>query len=431
LGSFMLATEARRAMLDLPVALCTVLSVLVVVQAHQRVEPRRLYLAALLAALGTLFKGPVILIFLGAAAIAAVSLPELRRRMLPRRCWYGPLAIFCLLASIWPLLVYLYVPEAGSLLRADLAERQMAWPSLGSVLRVVGGLLVVALPWSLALLVGALRGARQGRWPTAAVERFLLLWILFATLPFLVIRPFERYFLPILPALLLWVVLLLRRIEPGKPAPALLVAVGLLAVPTLAFAGLAAWFERQWLVPAASVLALSTAVLLAWRGQLVPTVQATAVTLALSLGWVYPGLGINRIPDEVLAALRGAEARHYGSPYPGLLSMHLGHSVPIIPNEAGPEALPIRGGPVLLRTEDLGPLRTRAAAAGLEVRIAQRFRSFYARTQFLRFTRPGVRGADWRQALRARDWEPLKSEFVLAELLPAAEHSLSRRTVPP
>jgi 4-amino-4-deoxy-L-arabinose transferase-like glycosyltransferase len=418
LATFLIATESRRAMLDLPVALAVCLAVLAVIRAHREQSPAWLYAAALAAVAGTLVKGPVVLPFLAAAAVAAAVTPALRAQALRSRHWLGPILAFVALAGVWPISVMLSVPDVAEVLREDLAEREpgLSWASLHRLPLVLLG---AALPFSVILLAGAVRGLRDGL-PQDTSTRFLVLWVALAVLPFLLVRPFERYLLPILPALVLLAERLLARVPVGRPSPGLLSAAALVALPVFGFAALGIWFESRWFASIPALVAVVAAIVLALRGRTLRCVQAMAVALGLTLGLTYPALGVNRITPELRAALAPLDLAHFASPYPGVLSMHLGRSLTVFDPDS-PSARRTRApAAVVLRSEDLPRLLAAARGLGLEPRERLRFRTFHARTQFLRFVREGVRWPDWRRALHARDWTALKPEFVVLDLVPAA-----------
>lgn len=418
LGLFAVASESRRAMLDIPVATCTALAVLLALQAWSRQQPWRLYGAALATAAGAMFKGPVIGVFVGAAAIAARLSPPLPGPGLGWKAWIGPVALALLAASIWPLSIVLLYPEAFAVFEDELEDRQLSLPGPGSLLKVSSATLAVALPWSVALLAGALAALRSARLPRDPRLGWLLWWLLLALLPFLFIRTFERYLVPLIPVLALLVAELCREPRRWPARIGLLLAVLLLALPTLAFAALAWRFEQQLALPLLSLLALAVTAFFALRGQPLRQAQASALTLALSLGAVYPQLGISRLPAEVLPLMREQPVAHYRQPHPGVASIHLARSLPVLD---GPEQLAAFDGVLIVPEAERTQLEADAERAGLKLAELARFESFHARTQFVRFARADARSEDWLAAWRDRDWQSLKPRFALIRTRPGRE----------
>ena len=165
------------------------------------------------------------------------------------------------------------------------------------------GLLARHGPWQFALLgalVAAGRGFRAGT--ISHRHRWLLLWVAISALPFLTMKTFERYLIPLaVPGCLLTAHYLSVVAREAAVRAHLVAAVALLGVPTLAFAGFGLWFGTGVVGPAVGLVGFAALVVLT-RRQAAPDVlvPAIAAQMALVLGITYPSLGVNALPDGQL-----------------------------------------------------------------------------------------------------------------------------------
>ena len=422
------AVESRRAMLDLPLATCVALTVLFALLAMRgRGTMAYLFPAVLALAAGFMIKGPLAVWFVIAALLAARLRPldDMRRPSL----WTGFFAAtgFLLLAGAWPLWVYSETPDVWARLVADAADRQFGEFGWRNLTAVPAALLAISLPWT-----GASVAALRGRFASVADRRvleWLVAWVLIAALPFFFFRTFERYLLPLAVPMALLAAYALRRGVVGLRWK-LLSAVALATAPVLLIALLSFWLgtapaAANWLpIAALSVVLLGWVLaLVAAIGRHVKTVCVSLIVMtALTLGVLYPGLGVNRIPDEVVVGLRGAAIAHFDSPYPGTMSVVLGRNVPRIRAEDSAALATWAGksGRLVLREEDLEKLLAACRSERILPLIERDFSMFYARVSFARFARPGTTTRDWLRAIRARAAEPLKPRFFIVRLVPDA-----------
>jgi len=410
-----IAVESRRAMLDLPVGVCTVAAV--VSWFRQQRDPKCYWwlVTALAVSAGFYFKGPVALWFIATGVSAlhlAIGQPKGVAPIL------GVTTVTSLLIGIWVFTLSTSSPDWFSRLTEDSGDRDLDWPDLKSIRTVTTGLIVTSLPWLFAAL--SARPAMAIEAKDRAILRSLWLWIAIAIIPFLFIRTFERYLLPLSIPLALLVTYVLHGCEISRRRQ-LLSAVVLTAIPVLIVTALTVWLSTSSLTIILTALIsvlLLTAFTLAWRRETIATTVSLITATAIVLAYVYPQLGVNRLPEIVLADFRDGSGAHYASPYPGTLSMSLGRSVPIIEreNHNALQRHALVSGRLILRQDDLATLRQSALALGVDVTIEKRFSMWYSRGSFLSLSKPGMSGEERWRAVVARQVSSLQPEFVTARV---------------
>ncbi len=410
-----IAVESRRAMLDLPVGVCTVGAI--VSWFRQQRNPRCYWwlITALAVSAGFYFKGPVALWFTAAGIVALHFVTGKPRQITPI---LGVGMISSLLIGIWLVALSTSSPDWLSRLTVDSGDRDLGWPDWKSVRTVMTGLIVTSLPWLFAAL-----SAR----PTKAIEvndratlRGLWLWIALAIIPFLFIRTFERYLLPLSIPLVLLATYVLHGCEASRRRQ-LLYAVVLTAIPILIVTALTVWLSTSVLTVILTTLIfvlLLAAVILAWHRETIATTVSLITATAVVLAYLYPQLRVNRIPEIVLADFRDGSGAHYASPYPGTLSMALGRSVPIIEreNRNALQSHALANGRLIFRQDDLATLRQSALALGIDVTIEKRFSMWYSRGSFLSLSKPGMSSEERWRAVAVRQVSALQPEFVTARV---------------
>lgn len=410
-----IAVESRRAMLDLPVGVCTVAAV--VSWFRQQRDPKCYWwlITALAVSAGFYFKGPVALWFIATGVSAlhlAIGQPKGITPIL------GVTTVTSLLIGIWVFTLSTSSPDWFSRLTEDSGDRDLDWPDLKSIRTVTTGLIVTSLPWLFAAL--SARPAMAIEAKDRATLRSLWLWIAIAIIPFLFIRTFERYLLPLSIPLALLATYVLHGCEISRRRQ-LLSAVVLTAIPVLIVTALTVWLSTSSLTIILTALIsvlLLTAFTLAWRRETIATTVSLITATAVVLAYLYPQLGVNRLPEVVLADFRDGSGAHYASPYPGTLSMALGRSVPIIEreNRNSLQSHALVNGRLILRRDDLATLRQSALALDIDVTIEKRFSMWYSRGSFLSLSKPGMSGEERWRAIVARQVSSLQPEFVTARV---------------
>lgn len=412
------AVQGRMQMLDLPLALFVTLSVYLFVRYRDGGRLVWLVGSAVAAGLGFLVKGP-----LGPGfAIMAIVVYSLVFRSQDRggmRWWHALVALAALIAVVipWPLAMFeLWGERFTRIVDHELTTARFRGDRTGPE-AILGGMLVLVLPWAFLYLVGLVTAFRRWFRERDRVALWLALWNLVLSVPFLLLRlKFERYLMVAVPA-----AILLVTVVPVGSARAERIARGagmsLFVLVALTFSFFGVWFGVAPLWAVLALVAVCGAMLwIGWGAArpdvLVRLALAAALGNALLFGVVYPSIGVQRVPDE-LARLDAADRPlvYYRGYNPGLLSMNLKRSVRWVEDD---DRLP-EFGPILLIVED-GEKREKfvefASESGAwpQEPVAT-VRTFYSRKAWLRFARESATSEDWKRAFETRDLDDLKATF--------------------
>lgn len=414
LGAAGVMIDARRAMFDLPVGCLCTAAIHFSVTWFANGRMRDALFAAVALAAASMTKGPVALWFYAAALLAALCVRR-GRPAGPLWHWLPATALFCALALPWPIWVQSAHPQFWDVMKTQAQHREFGLPEPKRVPQLLGAVLGLVVPWSLAVVAG-LWAALRARFDKASPARWLLCWIVIGLLPFAFMKAFERYMLALVCPMAILASLWLTTCSDRMLRLHATLATCLVGIPVLVFALFAAWFGLAYLVPFGALLLL----VITWRAARredpdVPlTAALCAVLLSALLGFVYPSLGINRLPDDLPDDLANTEVVTFGRPQPGMLSMLLGRSVPQMDgrDEGLGERLAAFDGYVFALDVDAPRIEAAAKEHGVALTRAGAFRSFYSRKAWLKFFKQGAQWPDWRDALLARSAEGLKPSFV-------------------
>ena len=414
LSSIGVAIESRRAMLDLPMGFFVTLAVYLGVGWVQHPRLRHALFAGAALAASALTKGPVALLFAGTAVLAAGIAGRGHQGTATRRPRvHVVLATLLLVALVlpWPISMIELWPQLEAVLAEQSEARQFRFAPHESIGPVVGGGLGLVLPWSIAVLCALF--ARRGTASPRAV-RWLVLWIAISALPFLFMKSFERYLIPLaVPAAVLAAHYLDAATRRARRIHGT-IAVALLGIPVVLFCGFTLWFGLAVLAPVATLTVWGVA-LRDVRRAASPrrTALGCTILVALLLGGVYPAIGINVLPDDLPADLAQSDVAVYRISQPGMLSMRAGRSVLAIRDgEALGERLRDFDGYVFVADDRIDDFVADAAGAGLHLELRTTLRSFFSRKAWLRFAKEGAGWTEWRAALASRSIEDLKPGFV-------------------
>ena len=406
--------DARRAMFDLPVGCLCLVAIYFAVVWHGSGRLRHALAAATALALASMTKGPVALWFFTAPLLAA----GLTRRSPAAGRWWHWLpaaALFAALALPWPLWVQQAHPEFWQVMEQQAASREFGLPEAKRPLQLLGAALGLIVPWSLAVVAGAW-AALRGRFRADSPARWLSCWVALGVLPFVFMQTFERYLLALVAPMAILASQWLATCGDRLLRLHATVAACLVGVPVLVLSLFAIWFGLAYVAPLLALALLWLTVRVARREQ--PDVPLCAVMCALLLtallGFVYPSLGINRLPHDLPDDLAQREVRTFGRSQPGMLSMRIGRSVPQMDGrEQGlGERLAGFDGYLFALDVDAERIERAAAASGVPLERRGSYRSFYSRKTWLKFYRQGVVWPDWREALAARSAAGLQPRFV-------------------
>jgi 4-amino-4-deoxy-L-arabinose transferase-like glycosyltransferase len=218
ISTWFIVTEYRKAMADPYLAFFTLLSVWSWVVAHPPATPTQstsriseptpraafVLLSYLSAALGTLAKGPIILVHLALALIPYHGLDRRRRRPYSNPLIHAlGVALFLAVAAPWPAMIALRIPHAVRVWIAEMhADQATSGDTSSPVWAYLASLPLTSAPWTVVGIVGILatliakrhqRRHRRALWP--------LTWLA-ATVVAFSILPMKKnaYLLPTMPA---------------------------------------------------------------------------------------------------------------------------------------------------------------------------------------------------------------------------------------
>jgi 4-amino-4-deoxy-L-arabinose transferase-like glycosyltransferase len=415
-----LAVEGRRAMLDIPLGFFSLCAVYAAVAAWQDRKLAPWIWSGVWLAAATMAKGPQSLIFVGSALAAGLLFAPGKRPwgFLVRGGLLGT-AVFLLLALPWPLSMVSIHGDYLAELSEQMVKNRFGEVNPASPLTALTGAVLLSFPWSVVLLSSLALAWRKGHALNDRRIHWLIGWYILSVTPFFFMRSFERYMIPILPCTALLATVTLERVQAPARRFLLRLSCGLLALFGILLSLFALWFHLSFWIAIASLTLIAWMLHTAWRAErLDRPVVAAAWVFAMVLGAVYPRLHINELPDDLpWAELRQHPVGIYSQfSQPAMLSMRLQRSVDF----SREDRLVARGydGYIFTTREQLDDperpdtLRRALNDARIPYEVVGRFRTFYSRKAWIRFTRPDATRADWIAALRARDLESLKSELV-------------------
>lgn len=394
-----LHTEARRFMLDVPVA---ALSTAAFWSLLAWLDNRRwpwLTVTALLLAAGFLVKGPIVALVCGGGILALLLSGRLALVSL-RPHWPAIVAnlTLCLaLALPWFVLVRLLYPEAAQQVFADEVESRRF---LDLTPTIVLGLANIALPWVFVFLAAAWSTRRDPRLP-----RLLLAWFLVTFLPFLFIKSFDRYLVGSLVPLAIFVASALPDLKDRWPYR---LGLGLALLFGGGLAAFTFWFHLggwPWLTLPAIYFAWAW-----WRPRALAHTAAAPALYWIALLWgVFPAIGVNAVPETVVELGRSRAIALYDGPQPALLPILSGQAQRHYARMDGHDAAELQtlGALVFAEDNDVPRLQQQLAAAGFTLEAAGTYRTLASHGSGLRFARAGATARDWRAALQSRSLDPL------------------------
>ena len=416
-----LATESRRAMLDIPMAFLVVCSMERLACWKIEGGGGKAALSGLLLGLATLIKPTALLFgFTGALSLFLVG-PE--RSSSARVRHLGLLLfVFLLVATPWWLLVAERYPELfQQRWQEQVARREISWLHLEAIPSLLGGLLGLILPWSIVALAALFSFLKRKADGLESPERWLAFWIVLSTIPFFFTKTFERYLIPVLPILAILVSSHFEALDHGARKRHLLIATVLLGIPCLGIAAFVGWFSCSLI--AAAIIAVAWLVMLlgSFNGSANTSALAAAGLLAIVMGIALPSIGIGSLPlfpEEC----HGSRMATVGSPIFPTLALREGKSIPSLPVQARDlsASLPREKTTLLVRDEHISALEAALILAGRDARKVATCGVFQSRKTFVRFTRPAVTVADWKLAIEDRSLDPLRipCSIYLLEPLP-------------
>ncbi|MFQ5586723.1 MAG: ArnT family glycosyltransferase, partial [Thermodesulfobacteriota bacterium] len=411
---------ARVALLDLPLAFLVTLSILFFLMWKESERTIHLLLSAAVCGLSVLLKGPVGPMIVTMAVVLNVLL--LGGGATFRRRWKESIlavVLFLAIAGSWTGAMYLiwsdlFIQEVyNELIKARFLTSYSTGPEA-----VLGGILLLLLPWSFLYLRSLASTLGRGLHHENRSALWLLAWSLASLVPFLLLKvKFERYLLVAVPpaVLLLCTVPYRSSLWQKLAFRSTAVLYGLVGLGLIAFGF---WFRVSPLwVMALLLILLGLFCFRAWKAR---DLAATALTAGLFhmvlFGLFYPGIGIQAIPPDLLSEIRrnAAPVYYYRGDNPGLLSIKLRKSIQKVKGPAELKQLSESGVKIIVEEKYEKEFSEVLTKAGLPAsQPALRFTSFYSRVGWINFPREGTTVEDWKRAFDERSLEGLKTGFAL------------------
>ena len=414
-----LATESRRAMLDIPMALFLVLALERWGNCMKEARGRDAVFAGAFLAIAALIKPTAIYFFAAAIPVMAWLQPREKGLVLAAKRLSGlPLMLgaFCLLFLPWWLYVYSIYPDLlQSRIEEQVQNRELSILRWDSIPPLIGGWLGLAAPWSFALIFAVLRFLRRPEEGSAPPERWLAVWLVIASIPFLFMKTFERYLIPLLPA---FAILISTYLDSLKPIPLrrhLLGAAFIVALPAL-FVMLFTYF---FTAPTVSLLTLGILFILfrmALQTDTVNTALSIALTWSFCLGVLIPTVGIGEGPRLSPEILNGS-LYQVGEQHVPLLDVQAQRPIPKIAGDSDSlRELPDNTCYLILAQADQEEVERSLKSISRESERVGNFGVFRSRKVFSRFYRRDYTEEHLKEALMRESLNPLRKPCVVIEV---------------
>lgn len=410
-----LAVEGRRLMLDVPCATFSALAFYGFLRWYRHPAWWRMLLAATALAAGFLTKGPLVIMLFGSGVAALFLLQPSVRRQLWQDRWQllSFVVIFLALALPWYVYVLQQFPNMSSSMLEEDAQARELWTFSGAPL---SALVLVVFPWSFVLLraLFGYRSLRQRLLRFNNLLPLLLLWLALSLLPFFGFKSFVRYMAGSVVPMSLLVAVLLVEFSPHVWRWWLRLGMVLATLLASAFIVFAWWFTDAKLAVVLTAIVLIGFVIVWWRARSIVALGLSAALMwTVLLGVLYPRLGVNAIPAEVLAIVDDKPVIYFNGPQPAMLSGAKARAY-VRTKRLQPHHLQQAVSPLIFAPVEYEPLLRKQLRA-LDVRYVPRlrFQTLSSRGAWLNFARKGATRADWDQAVATHSLTPLQATIVL------------------
>jgi hypothetical protein len=303
-------------------------------------------------------------------------------------------------------------PDFPAILDQEIAARQFGFHHLGDILSTVGGALALVFPWSI-VLIAAFASVLKHREDSSGHESlWLAIWFFGGIIPFFVMYTFGRYMTPVIPAACVLCAHWLEGSSGALRSSMLLVTVSLIAGVCVALCLFFLWFEHGMTAAVACLLMVGLIfwfTLTTYHPHLVA--GSVALLLALTMGGLYPSLGINAMPKEIEEIVGSAPVASYNSSQPSMLSIRLKRSALQVVGgiERFDRVLEDLDGFIFMRERDVEGFEDHARRLGIHFERAGQFKTLYSRHTWVRFAREDATIDDWKKAAKVHSLADLRS----------------------
>ena len=240
--------------------------------------------------------------------------------------------------------------------------------------------------------------------------------MLLSVLPFFFFKSFARYMASSMVPIALLCALGMQVV--GTERLRLMSRFGMLLafVLVLLLCGFAWWFKTAGLILVLTLLALGYFAVSWWQGRdLLVMAVSSALVWMMVLGFLYPTLGVNAIPEDIYGRVAGREVILFRGPQPALLPIVMGRSYRRTKHIEPGDLRTTDGELPLIFTpaEDMPGLEANLYALGIRYAPTGRYQTLSSRRTWFKFARKGTTAADWRRAFESRSLDPIKSTVVL------------------
>ena len=414
-----LATESRRAMLDIPMTLFLVLALERWGRCMMEGRSIDAVIAGAFLAVAAMIKPPAI--YFAATAIIAMTLFQVRVALasaMIKRFFGFTLFIISFSLFFFPWWVYVqsvYPELLQARLEEQITNREISAFKVESIPSLLGGWLGLVAPWSITLIYASLRYLRKTKDGIESPERWLAIFLILSSVPFLFMKTFERYLIPLLPAFSILISAYLDTLKPSALRRHLFGAAFLTSTVTLVLAVIVWWFFS----PTLALISVAILLLL-WRmamqADAVNTALAAALNWCFCLGVLLPSIGIGEGPPLSKEIQQRPIYQMDGRHLP-MLEITVGKPIEDISNDLSSLGqLPDETCYLILTEADLPKLEVNLAELDRESEVLRKFGVFRSRKVFTRFVREDATAEDLQKAKEERSLEGLKKRCVIVEI---------------
>ena len=416
MGCVGVATQARQALLDLPVAVFASFAVLFWLRWLRGEKLFHLIVCGFWIGLAFLMKGPIGFFFFGAGALAALWVFD-AWKVLPRRA--GQLLLWLIIVAAislpWPLAMkQLWGDKFAQILGEELMDRKFGTWNAMSPFSALGGALGLIFPWTPLVIGAIISHLKRSRAERSQNTSWLVAWLVISILPFFFMKAFERYMLAVIPLQAVLAADWIQAAPTKCKTFAWRLSLILLALVGVFISVFALWFKLGLVGPMLCLAVVAYGMWHTFRSTDLWTPAASAaLVLMVCLGVIYPALGISSIAPDVKERIGNLTVRTFDMYQPSLISSRLGYSVQKFNADkfSAAQTNAPAAEVVFVEESEVARFEQLIRERGFKIEEAGRFKTFYSRKAWLRFARSDARWPEWKLALGERSLESLKTEI--------------------